>query len=272
MERVSDLGVNCPVCGKPDWCLVAKDGTAAICARVPEGSIKQCGSAGWLHVFDQNKFVPMEHKVPPPPPLNWYKIWTVATPQARNWWVVTWFARNIGVRPETLRRYFVGVGPSYELYIPLWDHCGVVGLQRRYQDGKKRQFKGSRDGLFLPMYFTVPRLLVCEGFSDTVAADEKLGREWTCVGRLSCTMGTRPLLNLAKQTRIGSILIMADRDKNGAGWRGGLNLAEKLREAGKRVCLVMPPAPYKDLRQWFRSERDPVESFYQQLRKRVVTA
>jgi hypothetical protein len=24
----------CPVCGKPNWCLVSADGTAAICQRV----------------------------------------------------------------------------------------------------------------------------------------------------------------------------------------------------------------------------------------------
>ena len=39
----------CPVCHKPDWCLVAADGSAAICARVLEGSVKRCGEAGWLH-------------------------------------------------------------------------------------------------------------------------------------------------------------------------------------------------------------------------------
>ena len=38
---------RCPVCGRPDWCLIAADGTAAICARVQSG--KRCGEAGWLH-------------------------------------------------------------------------------------------------------------------------------------------------------------------------------------------------------------------------------
>ena len=35
----------CPICGKPDWCVVAED--AVICARIE--SLKRCGEAGWLH-------------------------------------------------------------------------------------------------------------------------------------------------------------------------------------------------------------------------------
>jgi hypothetical protein len=39
----------CPICGKRDWCSVTPDGSAAICARVADGAMKQCGAAGWLH-------------------------------------------------------------------------------------------------------------------------------------------------------------------------------------------------------------------------------
>lgn len=38
---------RCPVCEKPDWCLIAPDGSASICSRT-EGA-KCCGDAGWLH-------------------------------------------------------------------------------------------------------------------------------------------------------------------------------------------------------------------------------
>ena len=40
----------CPICGKPDWCLIVgptDDPTAAICARVESGNRR--GDAGWLH-------------------------------------------------------------------------------------------------------------------------------------------------------------------------------------------------------------------------------
>ena len=46
MQRVSAAN-PCPVCKKPDWCLVAPDGSAAICHRIE--SEKKCGEAGWLH-------------------------------------------------------------------------------------------------------------------------------------------------------------------------------------------------------------------------------
>jgi hypothetical protein len=53
MKRVSKSN-PCPACGKPDWCLVAEDGSAAICARIEQGSVKKCGDAGWLHIFREN--------------------------------------------------------------------------------------------------------------------------------------------------------------------------------------------------------------------------
>lgn len=39
----------CPVCGKPDWCLIER-GTSprrTICARTP--SNRRAGHAGWIH-------------------------------------------------------------------------------------------------------------------------------------------------------------------------------------------------------------------------------
>ena len=41
--------VHCPICDKADWCLIGAEGTYAICARSPEGSIRSVGDAGWLH-------------------------------------------------------------------------------------------------------------------------------------------------------------------------------------------------------------------------------
>ncbi len=42
----------CPVCGKPDWCLISGDGKAAICARIESDKPAGNKGAGWLHRLD----------------------------------------------------------------------------------------------------------------------------------------------------------------------------------------------------------------------------
>lgn len=41
----------CPICGKPDWCLVERGShpDRALCARVP--STRPAGQAGWIHLL-----------------------------------------------------------------------------------------------------------------------------------------------------------------------------------------------------------------------------
>ena len=53
--RVQDTGVTCPICGKPDWCLVESSNvdspSAAICGRVEEGSVREIPDSGFLHIL-----------------------------------------------------------------------------------------------------------------------------------------------------------------------------------------------------------------------------
>jgi putative DNA primase/helicase len=52
-SRVADVGVTCPVCKKPDWCLVSAEDPlnpqAVLCKRIDEGSVKET-EGGFLHV------------------------------------------------------------------------------------------------------------------------------------------------------------------------------------------------------------------------------
>ena len=59
--RTADAKVKCPICGKPDWCLVSRndpnDPAEVICKRPEykkEGS-RQWGSAGWMHILDKER-------------------------------------------------------------------------------------------------------------------------------------------------------------------------------------------------------------------------
>jgi DNA primase len=46
----------CPICGKPDWCLISQDGKSVICARIE--SQKPAGKAGWIHNLENGITLP----------------------------------------------------------------------------------------------------------------------------------------------------------------------------------------------------------------------
>ena len=53
-SRTSET-ILCPICGKPDWCLVSAenpdDPKAVLCCRIKEGAVKSLGTAGYLHIL-----------------------------------------------------------------------------------------------------------------------------------------------------------------------------------------------------------------------------
>ncbi len=48
----------CPICGKPDWCLISQDGKAAICARIESDKPAGNKGAGWIHMLDNSMLLP----------------------------------------------------------------------------------------------------------------------------------------------------------------------------------------------------------------------
>jgi len=58
--RVADVGITCPICGKPDWCLVSRENpenpAEVICPRseYKTKESQQVGDAGWLHVLEKS--------------------------------------------------------------------------------------------------------------------------------------------------------------------------------------------------------------------------
>lgn len=252
----------CPVCGHPDWCLLAVDGGAAICARTESG--KRCGAAGWLHrlrddrrLFRLPRPVRSLRPIPAPSPTPNLAALAERWHKAAQPFGLVRLAGELGVSPSALDALRVGWSPQYSAWtFPMCDEAGrIVGVRLRLRDGRKLAVRGGHEGLFVPRgYFRdgVPALpdngapvLLPEGASDTAAV---LGLGFTAIGRPSCSGG----LKLAAQLVRGrDVAIVADADKPGR--LGAEALARLLVVLCPTVRIIAPPSGLKDVREWVRS-------------------
>jgi len=255
MRRVS-AGRPCPICGKPDWCLVVPDGSAALCQRIKDGSVKKCGDAGYLHILDDRHNRHDGHKGGARP-RHTLTVAHEQRGQMRDFeqTCVRYqsqladeklhvLARSLGVSRESLRRLRVGWDGQAHTF-PMCDVCGtVIGIRRRFPSGRKASTKGSRTGLFIPTGLSgKDPLLICEGPSDTAAA---LDLGFDAIGRPNCSS----LVKVTAQAVRGrdEIVVIADNDV--VGRTGAGRLAAALAMHCRCVRVVTPPDGVKDLRQW----------------------
>jgi len=249
---------HCPICDHLDWCLIAADGTAAICARVSDGSVKRCGEAGYLH------------RLASPPPRWRLRPRRVAVPAApANVSALTLeyhaaadreghfdhLAESLGLSVESLRRFRVGWCANEGCSTwPMSDASGrIIGINRRFRNGAKRIMPGHKAGLYLPDDLLVmpdSPLVVCEGATDAVAGRD-LGLQ--CVGRFSCMHGATLLVELVRSRRPKEVVIVSDADAHGAGQRGAESLAVMLAPYCPSIRVIAPPDGIKDARDWKRS-------------------
>ncbi len=248
----------CPVCGRPDGCLVAEDGSAALCSRTE--SDKLCGEpfrGGWLHKLTDNP-APVRRSKPKPkkqePVPDFYKLITqyrILAPKA--------LSQELGVSVGSLQRLQVGwdgKGNTFPMYDG-WGKC--IGIRLRY---KKHRFSvtGSKNGLFWPTNLRPDSrelLFICEGPTDTAALLD-LGFE--TIGRASCGTGLEYIKTMIDRFD-RQVVIMADKDEakyrpDGSvyypGIEGALRLAKGLKSSVRSVRVVKP-ANYKDVRQWYQN-------------------
>lgn len=133
----------------------------------------------------------------------------------------------------------------------------VVGLQRRYRTGDKRQLPGGRRGLLLargwreqpgPIYLP-------EGFTDTAAL---IAAGFCAVGRPSATGGLVDLIELLTPEH-REIVVLGENDAHPAqggrparwpGRDGALTLQASLCQALGRddIQVMLPPPEFKDIR------------------------
>lgn len=246
-ERVT-RSKPCPVCGKPDWCVHAENGT--VCARVESGV--RVGSAGWLHPSGDapRVHVPTWRRVEEAPDVGETADRLYLSHHAA--WARGHLAQRLGVSEAALDRLRVGWNlPLRAWTFPMRDGRGrVVGIQNRFAvSGGKQVVRGHRAGVFEPAELAVEgrELVVCEGASDTAAA-LSIGLE--AIGRFSCTGTVDEIVARVRRHRPSKVLIVVDNDAPGI--KGG----EQLAAALDGIALVetrTPPAGIKDLRAWTQS-------------------
>jgi hypothetical protein len=262
-RRVS-RSTPCPICAKSDWCLVARDGSAAICQRVE--SARRCGEAGWLHRLCEvsrparrpAKRVRVVRAELPPPDLSDLAVRCRACVEPGRLQV---FARGLGVSVEALLRLGIGWSAAHSAWaFPMTDAAGRVrGIRLRTPAGGKFSVPGSKEGLFLPSGDVGGPLLIPEGPTDAAALLD-LGFS-NVAGRPSCTGGVKLLAELARCRQVADVVIFADAD--GPGRQGAANLASVLAVYAPAVRVIEPPAGLKDARDWLRAggTHDEVELY-----------
>ena len=252
---------RCPVCGKPDWCLVGRDDpdspSLAICSRVE--SRRRWGAAGWLHRLREDAAAPR--------PRTWTLEFGLGQGPAQHLELARGafargavrraaLARRLGVSDESLRALRVGwldagdasgqwIRPPGAWTLPMRDARGaVIGVRLRHPEGARFAVRGSRSGLFFDpeiLRRPIERLFIAEGESDTGAGID-LGL--SVVGRPSCSGGARLLERLVRALAPASVVVIGDRDEPGE--RGASDLARILALHARDIRVVVPEEPCAD--------------------------
>ena len=250
-RRVTKLD-PCPVCAKPDWCLVSADGSTAICARVE--SSNRAGEAGWLHRLREGDRPSRRRSArcirlgEPSGGLRSESLQALAEQYCANLprGGLNGLATNLGLSPDSLLRLRIGwTGRAWSF--PMTDAQGCVrGIRLRYPDGSKCAVKGGREGLFIPdgLQFEA-LLLIAEGPTDCAVL---LDLGFNAIGRPNCSGGRRLIVDFVTRHRVRDVAIVADTDE--VGRRGAEALAGTLTTQVQRVRIIAPPDGVKDTRAW----------------------
>lgn len=243
-KRVNSSG-RCPVCGKSDWCLVAVNGSAAICPRNEQGSVAYIEGSGWLHKFgDDSSPKPRLRVAPKPLPEHNQVLADIHAKLRRQAGpdLLKCLSAELGVTDKSLDLLDIGYSATKDAYsFPMTRHGKrFLGIRYRTKDGSKFAQKGSKQGLFIPNSFTKAKaVVICEGPTDTAAM---LDLGFNAIGRASCNSGYRLVAELIQGLPAA---IVADND--GPGEFGAKQLQSKIRNA-----VIINPGQYKDARDWVK--------------------
>ena len=247
MKR-SDRNNPCPICKRSsDGCLYAEDGTAAICVRVVEGSVKVAGQAGYLHIIKPGDFKPKPVVKRRPATINWNTL--------NDCYIDSFLHNRIHYPPfnaslNTLQA--MGTGWDGEAYtFPVRNaNDEIIGISRRWPDGTKGMVKDSQVGIFIPRlnWDNLETLFICEGASDTATA---LDMGLKAIGRVSCQTGVHVIVDFCKTHQPKLVVIIADSDKPGIA--GANHLRFVLGYEGITTLVYVPGNNTKDLREYMQN-------------------
>ena len=250
----------CPVCGRPDWCLIEEDGTKSICSRIE--SNKKVGEAGWLHKltddFRKAKYVPKRKPPAPGPPVNWEKL---VVDYRRHLDMVKAVAL-FGVSAKALDELLIGWDAQKNAHtFPMKDGRGnIIGIRLRPLNGHHFSVTGSKNGIIWPLSVKADSdelLFFPEGQTDPAAL---LDLGFSPIGRASCGTGYKNIKKMIERYE-RQVVIFADKDKakftpDGRkffpGYDGALKLACSIKPFVRSVRLIKPPV-HKDIRAWYRA-------------------
>ena len=252
---------RCPVCNSTNWCLIAADGTAAICPRTPSGKWIGKNGGGYLHKLDGSLTVspaaPPERHAPVksrPELANLMRGYRTAINPDK----LERLAAVLGVTVASLNR--LGIGWAFDRNawaFPMTGEGGeLLGVRLRRDDGRKFSITGGHEGLFiaadLPL---VGPLVFCEGPTSAAAL---LDLEFQAIGRPSCMGGVGLVCDLIERRGRVDVVIFGDRDEakprpDGSVWfpgqDGAKRLAQEILPLCRSVKVILPPF-HKDARDW----------------------
>jgi putative DNA primase/helicase len=227
----------CPVCGRIKYCLINTNGSAVLCTKVE--SDRPVGDAGFLHVLNPKGNIGYE-------PSEFEKLF-LRYRQNVIAGMAEIIASDLSVTAASVEQLGVGFYPLENTWVwaEMDEHGNVIGLLKRYHNGKKVMVKGSSRGLIYqyPLPKTDKPILVVEGASDVLAA---MDMGYVCVGRPSADGGGKLLSPLLK----GKDAIVVGENDDGAGVHGMMKMFSILKPVCKTLRKVLPPSGKKDLRAW----------------------
>ena len=246
----ANKNTRCPICGKSQWCLIAKDSSAVICPRVEKDSKKYIDGSGYLHILKAGVYKKANPEWKQELPEHNTVIAQLAKKHisARTQQHMELVSSDLGVSELSLKRLFMGWSSTHNgVTFPMFRHRRrLIGIRIRTMTGKKFAVKGSRQGLFLPDNWDErPKngVLICEGPTDTAAA---LDLDFDAIGRPSCLGGTHLIAEAVSGRHVA---IIADDD--GPGMDGARKLQSHLEKLCPSCKIVVPP--YNDMREWVSS-------------------